>query len=103
MQMTSQWVGKKYDSEGTYTVKGATIEMLIVDDSDWGEAGSGNWTKKGDGGQWDKSNTDAKSKPQSQPKRQGRPMLRRVTIRSLSETQLVVADERGQKTAYARK
>jgi uncharacterized protein (TIGR03066 family) len=98
MQMTSQWVGKTYDSEGTYTMKGDTIEMLIVDDSDWG-----NWTKKGDGGKSDKSNTDAKSKPQSQPKQQGRQMTRRLTVRSLSETELVVADERGKKTVYARK
>ena len=65
MQMTSQWIGKTYDSEGTYTVKGDTIEMLMVDDSDWGEAAWGNRTRKGEGG---KSNTDARSKPQSQPK-----------------------------------
>ena len=103
MQMTSQWVGRTYDSEETYTVKGDTIEMLIVDDSNWGGAESGNWTKKGDGGQWAKSNTDAKSKPQGQPKQQGRAVLRRVAVRSLSETKLVVADERGQKTVYARK
>jgi uncharacterized protein (TIGR03066 family) len=100
MQMTSQWVGKSYDSEGTYTVKGNTIEMLMVDESDWGEAAWGNRTTKGGGG---KSNTDAKSKPQSQPKKQQRTMQRRMTIKSLSETELVVADERGKRTVYARK
>jgi uncharacterized protein (TIGR03066 family) len=103
MQMTSQWVGKKYDSDGTYTVKGNTIEMLIVDDSDWGEASWGNSTKKGGGGNRDKSGTGAKSKPPSQPKQQSRSMRRRVTVRSLSETELVVVDERGRKTAYTRK
>jgi hypothetical protein len=30
-------------------------------------------------------------------------MLLRVTIRSLAETELLVADERGKKTVYARK
>jgi uncharacterized protein (TIGR03066 family) len=103
MQMTSQWVGKKYDSEGTYTLKGDTIEMLILDDSDWGGAAGGNWTKKGDGGKSGKSPTDARSKPQGQPKQQGRQMSRRLKVRSLSETELVVADERGKKTVYARK
>jgi uncharacterized protein (TIGR03066 family) len=102
MEMTSQWFGKQYDSAGTYTMKGATIEMLIADDSDWGAAGWGNSTKKGDGGKGDTSGTDTKSKVQSQTKQQRRHMLLRVTIRSLSETELVVADDRGQKTVYAR-
>ncbi len=102
MQMTSQWVGKKYDSDGTYTVKGDTIEMLMADDSDWGDV-AGNWTKKGDSGKSGKANTDTKTKPQSKPNQPGRTMLRRLTIRSLSETELVVADERGKKSVYARK
>jgi uncharacterized protein (TIGR03066 family) len=103
VQMTSQWVGKKYDSDGTYSVKGNTIEMLIVDDSDWGEAGWGNSTKKSGGGNRDKSGIGAKSKPPSPPKHQSRTMRRRVTVRTLSDTELVVADERGHKTSYTRK
>jgi uncharacterized protein (TIGR03066 family) len=103
MQITSQWFGKKYDSEGTYTVKGNMLKMLVADNSDWGEASWGNWPKKDDGGKSDKSDTDAKAKQQNQPKQQREPILRRVTIRSLSETELVVADERGKKTVYARK
>jgi uncharacterized protein (TIGR03066 family) len=103
VKTTTRWDRKTYDSEGTYTVKGDTIEMLIVDDSDWGEAAWGNWTTEGDGGKGGKSNTDAKSKPQSQPKQWSEPKPRRVTIRSLTDTELVVADEKGRKTIYARK
>jgi uncharacterized protein (TIGR03066 family) len=99
MKTTSQWAGKTYESEGTYTVKGDTIEMLVADDSDWG--GWGDWAKRGGGGKSDGSNPDTKSRPQSQPKQQREPTLRRVTIRSLTETELVVADGTGQKTVYA--
>jgi hypothetical protein len=103
MQMTSQWSGKAYHSEGTYKVKGNTIELFVADDSDWGQGARDNWTKNGNGGKSDKSSTAAKSKPSSQAKQQREPFLRRLTVRSLSETELVVADERGKKTIYARK
>jgi uncharacterized protein (TIGR03066 family) len=103
MKTTVRWERETYNSEGTYTVKGDTIEMFIADDSDWGEEAWADWTRKTEGGKSGKSSTDAKSKPQSQPKQQRDPILRRVTIRSLSETELVVADERGKKTVYVRK
>jgi hypothetical protein len=106
MKTSSRWAGKTYESEGTYAVKGDTIEMLVADDSDWSdwtEATWGDWAKKAGGGKSDRPNTDTQSRPQSQPKQQKEPALRRVTIRSLSETELIVADEGGHKTVYARK
>jgi uncharacterized protein (TIGR03066 family) len=98
MQMTTDWFGKTCDSVGTYAVKGDTIEMQIVDDSDWGEASWGNSGQKGD-----KPGTDPKSKSPPQPKQPREPMRVSITIQSLSEKELVVADERGKKTVYAKK
>ena len=106
MKTASRWGGKTYESEGTYAVKGDTIEMLVADDVDWnawGDAVWSDWAKKGGGGKNDRPNTDTKAWPQAPPKQQKEPTLRRVTIRSLSGSELVVADERGQKTVYAKK
>lgn len=101
IKSTVRWDRETYDSEGTYTVKGDTLEMFIADYDDWGEEAWDGWNGRGGGGKSGRSNTDTKS--QSQPKQQSEPTLHRVTIRSLSETELVVVDERGKKTAYARK
>jgi hypothetical protein len=103
MKTTWQWNRQRYDSEGTYTVKGSTIEMLIADDSDWGERAWADWGTKAEEAKGDKPTTDPESKPQSQPGQRSEPKPRSVTIRSLTDTELVVADERGRKTVYARK
>jgi uncharacterized protein (TIGR03066 family) len=97
MQMTTQWFGKTYDSAGTYVVKGNTIEMQIMDDNDWGEASWGNQGQKGD-----KHGTDPNSKSPTQSKQQREPMLVSVTIQSLSANELIVLDERGKMTVYAK-
>jgi uncharacterized protein (TIGR03066 family) len=74
MRATAQWDRETHGSEGTYTVKGDTIEMLIAhggDWSDWDAKGEGEWgdwgNGKGGGGKSDKAVKDAKSKPRSQP------------------------------------
>jgi uncharacterized protein (TIGR03066 family) len=100
VKTTTQWDRKTYDSEGTYTVRGDTIEMFIPG-GDWGDWGGnyggwGDWNTAG-GGESDKATEDTKPKQPSEAK------PRIMTIRSLSKTELVVADERGHKTIYARK
>ena len=111
MKTTVQWDRETYDSEGTYKVKGDTIEMFIADGEwgdwdgkdggEWGDWGNGNG--KDGGGKSDKLVKDAKSDPQPQPKQPKEPRPRRVTIRSLTDAELIFADDGGRKTIYARK
>ncbi|QJW96456.1 hypothetical protein [Frigoriglobus tundricola] len=103
MKAAARSAGKTSESEGTYLVNGDTVEMLVADDSVWGEEWWADWAGKAEGDKNTKRTTDPKSKPQSRPEQRGEPKPRTVTIRSLSGTELVVVDETGRKTVYARK
>jgi len=104
VKTTTRWDRETYDFEGTYTVRGDTIQMLVPggdwgnwDGKDGGWGDWGNWNGKAGGGKSDKATKDTK------PKQPGEPKPRTMTIRSVSDTELVVADEGGRKTIYARK
>lgn len=99
---TTKWGKETYDSEGTYTVKGDAIEMLTTDDFDW-DGEWGDWDGKAASGKGDKPAKSAKPNPSNQPKPPKEPKPRSMAIRSLTDTELVVSDERGMKTAYAKK
>jgi|GEM_PF-4823600 len=92
--------------EGTYEVKGDTIELILAGDVEPSEKEAparGDRARKSGGGMGTRPNTDPKARPQMPSRQQTEPTLHRLTIRSLSATELMVADERGQKTIYARK
>ena len=104
VKATKRWGRDRIDLEGTYAVRGETIEMLLPgDDTD-------DWTAKyGDRGEWANGigkpgeSRSEKATKISRPTQSSDRKLRRMTIRSISEAELIVANERDHKTIYIKK
>jgi hypothetical protein len=104
---TASWLpDNAREFEGTYVVKRDTIELIVAGDvnrSEEGETGRGDGARKSGGGNGARQNTDTESNLNMRPSQPTEPKLHRLTIRSLSGTELVLADERGHKSIYAKK